>query len=68
MPHNEKRFPGYDKEEKALDAETHRKYIFGGHVQEYMEMLQVPCRKGGGGREAARGSERASGRDAVTRP
>jgi large subunit ribosomal protein L5e len=40
IPHNEKRFPGYDKEEKALDAETHRKYIFGGHVQEYMEMLQ----------------------------
>lgn len=40
IPHSEKRFPGYDKEEKSLDAETHRKYIFGGHVQEYMEMLQ----------------------------
>lgn len=40
IPHSEKRFPGYDKEEKELDAETHRKYIFGGHVQEYMEMLQ----------------------------
>lgn len=40
IPHSEKRFPGYDAEEKELDAETHRKYIFGGHVQEYMEMLQ----------------------------
>mmetsp|Transcript_11725 Transcript_11725/g.31553 ORF Transcript_11725/g.31553 Transcript_11725/m.31553 type:complete len:302 (-) Transcript_11725:453-1358(-) len=40
IPHSEKRFPGYDPEEKDLDAETHRKYIFGGHVQEYMEMLQ----------------------------
>ncbi|KAG8459896.1 hypothetical protein KFE25_010945 [Diacronema lutheri] len=40
IPHSEKRFPGYDKDEKSLDAETHRKYIFGGHVQEYMEMLQ----------------------------
>jgi len=40
IPHSAKRFPGYDPEEKDLDAETHRKYIFGGHVQEYMEMLQ----------------------------
>jgi len=40
IPHSEKRFPGYDPEEKDLDAETCRKYIFGGHVQEYMEMLQ----------------------------
>ncbi|KAJ1620885.1 small nucleolar RNA, C/D box 21 [Pavlovales sp. CCMP2436] len=40
IPHSAKRFPGYDKAEKELDAETHRKYIFGGHVQEYMEMLQ----------------------------
>jgi large subunit ribosomal protein L5e len=40
IPHNEKRFPGYDPESKELDAETLRKYIFGGHVAEYMETLQ----------------------------
>ncbi|ETN43481.1 60S ribosomal protein L5 [Cyphellophora europaea CBS 101466] len=40
IPHNEKRFPGYDPEGKELDAETLRKYIFGGHVAEYMETLQ----------------------------
>ena len=39
VPHNEKRFPGYDQESKELDAETLRKYIFGGHVAEYMETL-----------------------------
>ncbi len=40
IPHSEKRFPGFDIETKELDAETLRKYIFGGHVAEYMEMLQ----------------------------
>jgi len=39
VPHNEKRFPGYDPEGKELDAEVLRKYIFGGHVAEYMETL-----------------------------
>lgn len=39
IPHNEKRFPGYDVEGKELDAEVLRKYIFGGHVAEYMETL-----------------------------
>ena len=39
VPHNEKRFPGYDNETKELDADTLRKYIFGGHVAEYMETL-----------------------------
>jgi large subunit ribosomal protein L5e len=39
IPHNEKRFPGYDQETKELDAEVLRKYIFGGHVAEYMESL-----------------------------
>lgn len=39
IPHSEKRFPGYDMESKELDAETLRKYIFGGHVAEYMETL-----------------------------
>jgi len=39
IPHSENRFPGYDIESKELDAETLRKYIFGGHVAEYMEGL-----------------------------
>ncbi|KAI4615094.1 60S ribosomal protein L5 [Alternaria novae-zelandiae] len=39
VPHSENRFPGYDMEGKELDAETLRKYIFGGHVAEYMETL-----------------------------
>ena len=39
IPHSENRFPGYDMETKELDTETLRKYIFGGHVAEYMETL-----------------------------
>jgi len=39
IPHSENRFPGYDMETKELDPETLRKYIFGGHVAEYMETL-----------------------------
>lgn len=40
IPHNDKRFPGYDVESKELDAEVLKKYIFGGHVAEYMESLE----------------------------
>jgi len=40
IPHSERRFPGYDQESKALDAEVLKKYIFGGHVAEYMESLE----------------------------
>jgi large subunit ribosomal protein L5e len=40
IPHSEKRFPGYDSESKQLDAEVLKKYIFGGHVAEYMESLE----------------------------
>ncbi|PTU22777.1 hypothetical protein P175DRAFT_0499319 [Aspergillus ochraceoroseus IBT 24754] len=39
IPHSENRFPGFDLESEALDAETLRTYIFGGHVAEYMEGL-----------------------------
>ncbi|PUU77104.1 60S ribosomal protein L5 [Tuber borchii] len=39
IPHSESRFPGYDIETKELDADTLRRYIFGGHVAEYMETL-----------------------------
>jgi large subunit ribosomal protein L5e len=40
IPHSEKRFIGYSSEDKKLDAEMLRKYIYGGHVAEYMEWLQ----------------------------
>lgn len=40
IPHNEKRLPGYDVESKELDAEVVKKYIFAGHVAEYMESLE----------------------------
>jgi len=39
IPHSENRFPGFDMETKELDAETLRKYIFAGHIAEYMETL-----------------------------
>jgi len=39
IPHSTRRFAGYDEESKNLDPEVHRKYIFGGHVTEYMELL-----------------------------
>jgi len=39
IPHSANRFPGYDPEAKELDADTLRKYIYGGHVGEYMESL-----------------------------
>jgi large subunit ribosomal protein L5e len=40
IPHSENRFPGYDAEAKSLDAEVLRKYIYGGHVADYMRQLQ----------------------------
>ncbi|KAM7262569.1 hypothetical protein ACFE04_000252 [Oxalis oulophora] len=39
IPHSEKRFAGYTKESKQLDADVHRKYVFGGHVAAYMTTL-----------------------------
>jgi hypothetical protein len=40
IPHSDKRFPGYDPESKELDAEVLKKYIYGGHIAEYMESLE----------------------------
>jgi len=40
IPHNEKRFPGYDKENSKYDPEVHRDRIFGKHVSEYMNLLE----------------------------
>lgn len=39
IPHSDKRFAGFNKENKQLDAEIHRNYIFGGHVSNYMKLL-----------------------------
>ncbi|XP_064649748.1 large ribosomal subunit protein uL18B-like [Lineus longissimus] len=40
IPHSNRRFPGYDSESKEFNAEIHRKHIFGGHVSDYMNVLQ----------------------------
>ena len=40
VPHNARRFPGYDVESKELDAEVLRNYIYGGHIAEFMESLE----------------------------
>jgi len=43
VPHKDRRFPGSKRgENKEWEAnpETHRKYIFGGHVSEYMKQLK----------------------------
>merc|ERR1719245_1208705 len=45
IPHTNKKFPGFKPaEEKGVDpeydAEAHKEKIFGGHVKEYMEMLE----------------------------
>jgi len=41
IPHNNRRFPGTENtgSEYVADADTHKKYIFGGHVAEYMDSL-----------------------------
>jgi len=42
VPHKDRRFPGSKREdgEWVADPEVHRKYIFGGHVAEWMNKLQ----------------------------
>jgi len=40
IPHGVTRFAGYEEDSKKLNAETLRKYIFGGHVSDYMSFLQ----------------------------
>jgi len=40
IPHSEKRFPGYDRDEKSYDAEVMRDRIFGQHVSNYMQELE----------------------------
>ena len=38
IPHGDKRFAGFNKDNKQLDPEVHRKYIYGGHVAAYMRV------------------------------
>merc|ERR1711998_718264 len=40
IPHNEKKFYGYDPDEKEYDAEANKERILGGHISGYMESLQ----------------------------
>ena len=35
-----KRYVGYDSESSELDGDRLRHYIYGGHVSDYMKMLQ----------------------------
>ncbi|KAL9224101.1 hypothetical protein vseg_000170 [Gypsophila vaccaria] len=39
IPHSDKRFAGFGKDSKQLDADVHRKYIYGGHIASYMKTL-----------------------------
>jgi large subunit ribosomal protein L5e len=40
IPHKNKRFPGFNKENKKFDSRVLRKHIFGGHIAEYMTKLK----------------------------
>ena len=40
VPHNMRRFPGQSADGKKFDAAVLRKYIFGGHIADYMKKLQ----------------------------
>jgi len=40
IPHKPKRFAGYNSETRKFDPKILRKHIFGGHVAEYMKLLQ----------------------------
>jgi large subunit ribosomal protein L5e len=41
IPHNDRRFPGSECNvgDYSTNPETHKSYIFGGHIKEYMESL-----------------------------
>jgi len=40
IPHNERRFPKYDRSENKHDPELLKSFIFGGHVADYMRDLK----------------------------
>lgn len=40
IPHSEKRFPGYSRDTKEFDADTHKARIMGEHVADYMREME----------------------------
>ncbi|TDH66457.1 hypothetical protein CCR75_007741 [Bremia lactucae] len=40
IPHSEKRFPGYSRDDKSYDAEVHRDRIFAVHISDHMKELE----------------------------
>jgi len=40
IPHNPKKFPGYDPDEKEYDASVHKELIFAENIAEYMRILE----------------------------
>jgi len=40
IPHSEKRFPGYVRDTKQFDSETHKARIMGEHVADYMREME----------------------------
>lgn len=40
IPHNDKRFPGYNRDDKSYDAEVHRDRIMGVHIGDHMKELE----------------------------
>jgi len=40
IPHNTRRFPGYNSKKGNFDASVLRKYIYGGHVAQHMKLLE----------------------------
>jgi len=41
IPHNYKKFPGYNPEKKKYNAKQHLHLIYGGHVADYMKKLEA---------------------------
>merc|ERR1712080_400347 len=41
IPHNEKRFPGFDRESKELDAEVHKEHIMGKYEQQFARYIKA---------------------------
>lgn len=41
ISHSDKRFAGFKKDEKKLDAEVHRKYIYRGHLADYTRVSWI---------------------------
>ncbi|XBI73698.1 hypothetical protein VPH35_067395 [Triticum aestivum] len=46
IPHSDKRFAGFKKDKKQPGAEIHRKYIYEGHVADYMKVSWIHCPRG----------------------